>query len=117
VGDLESVETVALSVRWRNIDELPVLPANQFAVQLGGIPSTLSSDQKPDGVYLIIGHAAPPLLVASSAEEQKMQLEALSEGIEVRPHGRFLLSRGRLQELSELLQQAIKAYDGAGEDS
>jgi hypothetical protein len=103
-------ESVAISVRWQNLDELPVTPANQFAVQIG-VPD---ASGHPDGVYLTLGHVTPPFIAAATPEEATAQLEALSEGVQIKAHHRYLLSRSRLQELIDLLTAAAKAYDDAG---
>ena len=110
LGHVADTESVAISVRWQSIDDLPVTPANQFAVQLG-IPD---ASGKPDGVYLTLGLVTPPFFNATSIEEVNAQVEAMTEGVQIVAHHRYLVSRSRLQELIDLLTAAGKAYDDAG---
>lgn len=107
---MADTESVAISVRWQSIDDLPVTPANQFAVQIG-VPD---ASGKPDGVYLTLGHVTPPFINAASVEEVNAQIEAMAEGVQIKAHHRYLVTRSRLQELIDLLTAAGRAYDDAG---
>jgi hypothetical protein len=105
---------VALAVDWSDATDLPVLPANQFLVQLG-----VPVEGKPDGVYLIVGHAAPPVIVGPDLESQRMQVEKLGGRLKVEAHARYHFSRERLGELLKVLNALTAQYDGAveGENS
>ena len=85
-------------------DQPRALPANQFAVAMG-VPTASG----PDTIYLMIGHADPPIISSSD--------EGATEDVNVLPIealGRYVLTRSRLDELIKLLQNAAEAYDEAG---
>ncbi|MFE0459578.1 hypothetical protein ACFW1A_09990 [Kitasatospora sp. NPDC058965] len=99
-----------LRLRWPD-GQPATQPANQFAISMG-----LPVGGSPDAIYLSIGHAAPPVITAAVD---------LSEGgphdlgvVDVNIFGRYMLTRGRLDELIGLLQNAATQYDEAqGGDS
>jgi hypothetical protein len=88
---------------WTGLDELATQPANQMLVQLG--PSL--DGKKPDEVFLVFGHAVPPLsgdLASPPDVPPEMAIRALA---------RFSLSRDRLEGLIRILLDAQQKYDAA----
>jgi len=107
----ESSVQLTLRAKWGDGYDVPVVPANQFIAAVG-LPS---SSAEPDGINLIFGYLAPPLLLGTPDE-----IRETAQGIKELPveiKGRFLLTRGRLDELIKVLQSAADQYDqmkGAG---
>ena len=83
-------------------------PCNQFAVTLG-LPTQAGV---PEAVYLTMGNLEPPLLVGTDAEIIR-KLESMGGQLHVRPLGRFVLTRGRINELIKILQDVAKQFDAA----
>ena len=100
--------SIEIPLRWRNLESLPVLAANQTLVQVD------QAAGRPDLVLLVFGHVAPPAVIGT-AEEQAAQMAELSE-IAVQPLVRLSLSPQRLRELVQLLQQTVKRWPGAPEE-
>ncbi len=103
--------SVAIEADWSVAQTTPVLLANQFVVQLGVETSSLKHPV-PDGVYLIVGEVAPPVLVGSP-ERQREQAERLQGRIPIQVHGRFFMTRERLGELITLLEETRMRFDAA----
>jgi hypothetical protein len=104
-------ETVTVTVDWGDVYEAPLTHVNQFLGQIG----IATADGTPDGVCLVLGNVGPPVLVGDDPEALKRQIEALKGGVRVSVHGRFQMSRGRLEELINVLQQTAGKYDAAAE--
>ncbi len=101
---------VSLTVDWTDASDKPTLHVNQFALQ----PGPPTAEGVPDGLYLLLGNIAPPLVFSKDAESLKREIESLG-GIRVMVHGRFHMSRARLGELIDALNLMAKNYDTAGE--
>ena len=97
---------IQISMIWPNVQDLPVLRANQFLGQFGSGP-----DGMPEEFVLTVGYAAPPV-VLGSPQEQAASLAALG-AVSVSGLSRVSMSRARLGELIQLLQQGAAAYDQA----
>jgi hypothetical protein len=101
------VENFPITVDWTAADEVPTTHVNQFVAQPG--PPTAGAG--PDGIYLLLGSIPPPL-IPNDAEGQRRALEILkATGLKVAVHGRFQMSRERLDELIQILQQTAENYD------
>lgn len=100
--------SVALEPDWSTARDVPVSVANVFVAQLAGV----SRSGRPDGIYLVSGHAAPPLLLGSP-ESIRKALAALDGRLPVDVVSQVFLTRDRVQELVELLQDTIKKFDEA----
>jgi len=98
-------DSVTVRLSWPGDTDVPALPANQFLVSVG-LPDRTGA---PDGIYLVVGHAAPPVL--HGADDLKHHLRTY--GISVKVHGRYLLSRERLGELIDVLAIVAERYDKA----
>jgi hypothetical protein len=96
----------ALAVDWAAAADVPTTHVNQFAAQAG--PPNV--DGTPDGVYLLFGSIAPPLIFGKDETTLMRELESL-KSITVTVHDRFHMSRARLGELIDVLQQAAVNYD------
>jgi hypothetical protein len=96
---------VAVPVDWSDVPSAPVVHVNQTLAQIG----TPSQDRMPDGVYLSLGSAEPPVITGSTEERQRA-LEALS-GLKVTIHGRFHMSRSHLADLIKVLETVADQYD------
>jgi hypothetical protein len=101
---------LAVTVDWSTADSVPIEHVNQFIGQPG--PPTLS--RTPDGIFLLLGSIPPPI-IPGDPEGQRRAIESLKNGLPVTIHGRFHLSRERLNELIDVLQQTAANYDALAE--
>ena len=100
---------MAVPVRW-NLEGVPTLFANQFVATLG--PPT--ADGVPDGIYMVLGTVAPPLIIGDTPEARKAYVEAaMRGGLTAEIHGRYFLTRGRLDEVIKALETIRDRYDEA----
>lgn len=97
-------EGVQVGLIWPDAEDQAVLRANQFVYQLSPGP-----DGKPEELILVLGNVTPPLVLGTPEEVQAM-MSALG-AVAVRTHGRYSISRGRLDELIGLLIQAAQNWD------
>lgn len=97
---------VAVSLIWPDVEDHPVLSTNQFVAQLAPGP-----DGVPEELILVVGHIAPPLVLGS--QEQVEALMRALGSISVKSHGRFSMTRSRLQELIQLLAMQAEKWDQA----
>ncbi|MGW9022882.1 hypothetical protein ACWGQ5_01325 [Streptomyces sp. NPDC055722] len=99
--------TFAMGLSWRNVDQQPARPANQFVVSVG-LPT---AEGKPDQVYITFGQVEPPVLSGTPAamEQELRELGSLP----VETLGRYVVSRSRLQELIDVLQRTAEIFDKA----
>ncbi|MGW2233122.1 hypothetical protein [Streptomyces sp. NPDC001759] len=104
---LRQSDQTILRVVWQD-PEGAAQPCNQFAVTLG-LPTQAGV---PEAVYLTLGNVEPPLLVGT-VEEVREQLERAGGQLSVKPLGRFVLTRGRIDELIRVLQTAAQQFDQA----
>jgi hypothetical protein len=93
-----------VGVVWPEVSELPVLAANQFAVQITG-----GEGGRLDEIVLTIGHVASPLL-SGTPEEQRAQISQITQ-LTIQPIARFAVTRYRLAELRELLDSIMSRWD------
>jgi hypothetical protein len=101
-----SEDSIQIGVIWPDIEEQPVLAANQFVTQLSPGP-----DGRPEELVLIVGNVTPPLVLGQPDEVHAM-LSAVG-AVSAKAHGRFSLTRGRLDELVSVLAQAAHNWDQA----
>jgi hypothetical protein len=94
-------------VDWSDAAGTPVSFVNQFVAQLG--PPTRSG--RPDGIYLLLGNVAPPLIVGDDDEARRPYIEAAIAGIKPEVHGQFYFSRERLDELIHSLHTIAENFD------
>lgn len=99
-----------LEFDWSDAADQDVRVATQFLVQIG-----VPVDGKPDGVYLIVGHANPPVIVSDDAKSRAEQVERYGGKLPVDVYGRYFLSRARLEELRGALDKLARTYDGLSE--
>lgn len=105
----QNPEVVAVPVRW-NLESVPTLFANQFVATLG--PPT--SDGVPDGIYFVLGTVAPPMILGDTPDARKAYVEAaMRDGVAAEVHGRYFLSRGRLDEVIKALESIRDKFDEA----
>lgn len=103
----EEPTTIQVPVHWPGLADLPTLYVNQFAATLG--PPTVAG--MPDGVYVLLGNVAPPVVLGTSAAAREASLREAQDGINVKIHGRYYLTRERLGELIDSLTTIADAYD------
>jgi hypothetical protein len=96
----EEPQSLQLPLVWVGGDEKAILFANQFLGQF-----------LQDDFLLTIGQLAPPTLLGSP-EERQAEARAL-DFVPVKVLARFGLTRGRVEDLIEVLQQTLKNYDEA----
>lgn len=108
-ADETSFQTVAVRVDWSHGEDVPAVYVNAFASQLG----TPTKNGNPDGVYLVLGHIVPPLIVGDQEEMQRGYRKVAETGIKVDVKGHFHISRERLGELIEALQTTADNFDKA----
>lgn len=90
---------------------MPASHVNQFVAQIG----SPTQDGPPDGIYLVVGHVAPPILLGAP-EEIKAHLEDLTaNGIEPEVFAKLHFSRARAVELIKVLQTTVERYDASVE--
>ncbi|GIH72674.1 MULTISPECIES: hypothetical protein [Sphaerimonospora] len=101
------MENFAVAVDWSEATGAPITHVNQFVAQPG--PPTLEAG--PDGIYLLLGSIPPPF-IPRDIEGQRRAIETLkATGLKVNVHGRFHMSRARLEELIQVLQTTADTYD------
>lgn len=106
-----SPQELRVSVDWGDAANVPAIPLNQFVCQVGAP----LRDGRPDGIYLLFGNVVPPLILGDSPEEIQRFIDMAKAGAKVQIHGRYVLSRERLDELIEALQKIAGIYDSAME--
>lgn len=102
----DEVEQVAFNLDWSGADGVEPRLANQFVVQLAP-----PSGSVPDGVYLLVGDVTPPLVVSKNPEFRQAELDRYDGKLPVRVHGRYFLTRGRLEELRTVLDELARQFD------
>lgn len=101
--DPEDRELVAIPLTWGDVSRMPVLTANQLAVQVDALGA------KPDLVVLTVGHVVAPIL--SGSEEQRQDALERTTEVTIQPLARFSLSVGRLREWADLLQATADRFE------
>lgn len=99
----EDQDSLAIPLTWGDTSRVPVLAANQLAVQVDALGT------KPDLVIITIGHASAPVLVGT--DEQKREAAERIREVEVQPLARVSLSVGRLKQWAALLQTTADKLD------
>lgn len=90
---------------WVGAEELPVVPVNQVAVQLG---LAAGPAQTPDGIYVTFGVATPPLIVGDEAT-MLAQIAEMNGNLPIQATARVFLTPDRAVEFVGVLQTAIDA--------
>lgn len=96
----EESERIDIPLVWVGAEEAPILLVNQFLGQ---------SEQEE--IVLSIGQMTPPVLMGT--REQIIEQARQVSYVPVRTVARLGLTRGRLQELMDVLQQTLANYDRA----
>lgn len=99
-----------LEFDWSAADTVETQTATQFLVQLG-----IPAGDKPDGVVLIVGHVNPPVIAGRNEASRNEQARRYEGKLPVAVHGRYHLSRVRLEELRVALDVLAKRYDAFDE--
>jgi hypothetical protein len=99
-------------VAWRDEDlyRLPVLAANQFAVQLSN-----EEGEPTPSVILTLGNVSPPLLLGTPEEQQAAA--AAVESVNVQPLARFKLSAAKAVEFAGVLQALMQQIEASRQQS
>jgi hypothetical protein len=98
-------EIVQIPVAWVDLDDQPVLMANQFIGQV-----------EQDEIVVSIGAQVPPPILGNSPEERREQLLRVAF-IPVRPIVRLSMTPRRVEELAHILRDTLENYErryGAG---
>lgn len=104
-ADPEDVQPVELRLDWRPAEDAGVRVANQFMVQIA------NGSFGPDGMYLLVGEATPPVISGEDQASRRAELARYEGKIPVTIHGRYFLTRGRMQELIALLTRQAEQHD------
>jgi hypothetical protein len=99
----ESNEYRRLPIVRVGVEDVPVYFANNFVVQ-----------HQQDEFFLTVGQFQPPILLGT-AEERRKQLEELGY-VPVKVVARLGLTRQRLVELIEVLQENLRKHDASSGD-
>ena len=91
-------DTVTLPMVYIGAEDAPILFANQFIIQ-----------HEQNEFILTVGQLQPPILLGSP-EERKEQAKKLTY-VPIKIVARFGLTRQRLAELIEVLQNNLRKYD------
>jgi hypothetical protein len=95
---LDENEGRQVPVVWENLDNVPVLLANQFIIQ-----------HFQDEFILTVGQMVPPALMGDE-QDRAAQLQGI-EQVSVRPLARIAFTRARLIELVQALEAHREIYD------
>jgi hypothetical protein len=106
-----SAQGLRVSVDWSDAASVPATPLNQFVCQVGAP----LRDGRPDGIYLTLGTLIPPLVLGDTPEERQHFIDMAKAGARVQVHGRYALSRERLDEFIDALQGIANIYDSVVE--
>ena len=105
-GDFE----LQLQLDWSGAADVDAKVATQFLIQIG-----MPAGGRPDGLHLIVGHANPPLIVGGDDESRQEQAARYDGKLPVTVYGRYVLSRARLEELRNALDELAERYDALDE--
>lgn len=101
-GD-QQPEQKTIDLDWHDVDALPILAANCFAVSV----------PRAGDIYLAIGAATPPIF-PGLPEQQLLKLREL-QSMHVQPLVRMILSPERARELINALRTAVENNEKARE--
>jgi hypothetical protein len=101
---------VRIQLDWRAAKAVDVQVATQIVAHLAS-----PVGGRPDGLYLIVGDAPPPLILGEDDETRQAELATYEGKLPVAVHGRYFVTRARLGEFIEVLQRAATLYDEASE--
>jgi hypothetical protein len=87
-----------IPLTWMNVEDVPVLFANQFIIQ-----------HNQDEFILSIGQMVPPVLLGDE-QQRAAQLQEI-ERVPVKPLARIAFTRARLIELVQALEGNREIYD------
>jgi hypothetical protein len=104
-GDIQRAQ-LELEFDWSEAAEAPAQVATQFLVQIG-----MPADGMPDGVHMVVGYANPPVIVGKDEESRQAQADRYNGRLPVTVHGRYFMTRARLEELRATLDEVAKRYD------
>lgn len=96
-----------IAIVWPDLSGVPTHFANAFAVQLG---APAGDSGVPDGIHLLVGTLAPPLIVGTTPEEL-MASASKVDRIVVEPLARFVMSREHAINLRGFLDTVLKQYE------
>lgn len=91
---------------WSEAAEVDAQVATQFLVQIG-----MPANGRPDGVHLVVGNANPPVVVGDDEEARQEQWARYGGRLPVKIYGRYFLSRARVEELRNVLNDLAEKYD------
>lgn len=91
-------EGISLPIVYTSMDDVPMLFANQFAIQF-----------EQDEFILTIGQLQPPILIGTP--EEKMEQAKRLTHVPIRVLIRVGMTRTRLEQLAKVLTDHIATYD------
>lgn len=110
VSEVARPEQFEIRLDWSAADEADVKIISQVLVQLGN-----PAKGSPDGIYVALGDAPPPIAPGDNEDERQAEMERYGGKLPVTVHGRYFLTRARLDEVLSVLQQAAQRYDEMNE--
>jgi hypothetical protein len=99
MSDGREHEGVAVPILWVGAEDVPVIAANHFLLQV-----------HEGEIFLSAGTLTPPVVLGNDPEDLRRQIDAVSF-VPVKTVARFSLNRRRLGELITLLDDGAKKYD------
>lgn len=101
--DPEQPDSIEVPIVWVGVEQLPVVFANQFVVQVDR-----------GEVFLTIGQMVPPPIIGATEEERRAQAENI-EHVQVKPVARLVLTPSRLHELAAALETGKSIHNAQEE--
>lgn len=99
--DEKAQPNVTFHVDWPAAADVPTQHVNQFTLS----PGLPTRDGTPDGIYLELGHLAPPVIRPGTDPA------TMDTHLSVQVLGRFHFSKERLDELMGSLQEIAQKYE------
>jgi uncharacterized protein (DUF1778 family) len=93
--------SVAFQIDWPVAADVSTQHVNQFTLS----PGLPTNDGTPDGIYLELGHLAPPVIRPGTDPA------TMEKHLSVQMLGRFHFSKERLDELIASLQEVAQNYE------
>lgn len=102
-------DQVAMRLDWSEVEDTSTSHINQLLAQIG----PPSSNGVPDGLYIAMGSASPPVVMGDEDERTARIAELAGSVLRVAVHARVHVSREFLGDVIRVLEKAAEQYDAA----